>query len=280
MAEKFEIHGHRGARGHLPENTLSGFILALEFGATAVELDVVISGDQQVVVSHEAWMNEEICSVPDGTPVRRGTGKEFNLYRMTYAEIKQFDCGKRGHHEFPLQVARPSYKPLLREVVATVETHAKKRAFKPVAFNIEIKTEEPEGLFNPAPADFLDLVLREIAQHDLGKRVSIQSFDMRVLKELRIRKESVKTGLLVENQNGVAANINDLGFVPDTYSPEFTLVNERLVKDVHARGSKIIPWTVNEIKDMERLILLGVDGIITDYPDRVANLLREKNIDF
>src|SRR5688500_14114641 len=100
------VQGHRGARGLHPENTLQGFVEAVKLGVDTLEMDVVISADKQCVVSHEAWMNEDFCTLPNGAPVEKGAAKNYNLYRMTYADIKKFDCGKRNA-EFPGQMAAP-----------------------------------------------------------------------------------------------------------------------------------------------------------------------------
>src|SRR4051812_23988952 len=167
LQKQINIQGHRGARGLFPENTVSGFVKAVGSGADTLELDIVVSADRQVVVSHEAWMNENICSLPDGRPVEPGKGKEYNLYRMTYEEIKKFDCGRRGHPEFPMQAAAPSYKPLLSEVITAIENYTGANKYFPVSYNIEIKSEEGTNLFNPPPAEFVNLVLSEISKHQV-----------------------------------------------------------------------------------------------------------------
>src|ERR1700757_4808979 len=120
-----EIHGHRGARGYYPENTITSFIEAIKLGVTAIELDVVISKDMQVVVSHEAWMNEAFCSRPDGMEVESNSRAKYNLFKMKYEEIVKFDCGNRGNTEFPLQQPMPEHKPLLSEVIDKVESYTK-----------------------------------------------------------------------------------------------------------------------------------------------------------
>jgi glycerophosphoryl diester phosphodiesterase len=277
MPEQLNIQGHRGARGLYPENTVSGFIEALKLGVNTLELDVVISADQEVVVSHEAWMNADFCSLPDGAPIEKGTEKTYNLYRMTYPEIKKFDCGKRGNPEFPMQVAIPSYKPLLDEVITQVELYIRENALAPVSYNIELKSEMKEGPFNPPPELFVDLVLRKLKKHLPDNRIHIQSFDVSLLQEVRRKDPYISIGLLVENPDDLEINLKRLGFTPQTYSPEFVLVDESLAREVHRLGMELIPWTVNEKKDMVQLISMGVDGIITDYPDRLINLVNNSS---
>ena len=159
VQKNINIHGHRGARGLFPENTVAAFIEAVKMGVDTLELDVVISADNKVVVSHEPWMNELFCTKPDGTPVEKNAGQKYNLHKMTYAEIKSFDCGKRTNPGFPQQKAIPSYKPLLREVIEEVETFTKENKLPPVKYNIEIKSEQKDdGIFNPLPEIFVNLV--------------------------------------------------------------------------------------------------------------------------
>jgi glycerophosphoryl diester phosphodiesterase len=278
VSKQINIQGHRGARGLYPENTLRGFIEAVKLGVNAIELDVVISADKKVVVSHEAWMNEDFCSLPDGTPVEKGTGKDYNLYKMRYTEIKKFDCGKMANAEFPMQMAMPSYKPLLDEVITYVELYTKENNLSPVSYNIELKTEPEDELFSPPPGMFVDLVHDELSKHQLDDRIQIQSFDVRLLRELKKKDASIRIGLLVENDESLETNMERLGFIPATYSPEFFLVTSTLVSEVHRQDMKIIPWTVNEQEDMLRLLSLGVDGIITDYPNRLIELTKRNTI--
>ena len=272
-----EIHGHRGARGYFPENTVTSFIEAIKMGVNILELDVVISKDLQVVVSHEAWMNDIFCTKPDGTEVEENSREKYNLFTMDYSEILKYDCGKRGNTAFPLQEAIAEHKPLLSEVIKALNTFTGENKLPPVKFNIEIKTEEGEkdGVFNPDPKTFVNLVYKEISKQHILKRCNLQSFDVRILQEIKKKDKEIEIAFLVENKDGFESNLKRLGFVPDTYSPEYILVDEELVKWVQERNMKLIPWTVNETKDIKRMIDLGVDGIISDYPDRVLDLIRK-----
>jgi glycerophosphoryl diester phosphodiesterase len=268
-----EVQGHRGFRGMFPENTLPAFIGAVNVGVTAIELDVVISKDHQVVVSHEAWMNASICTQPNGNPITKALEKQFNLYQMPYAEIKNFDCGKIGHPEFPLQQKTPAFKPLLAEVFQEIESIIKNKNLSPINYNIEIKTEQDTLLFNPPPNIFVDLVYNEIIKYKLLERVSMQSFDVTILKTMRKRDSNISIGLLVENNESVNTNIQNLGFNPDVYSPDYNLLNDAMASEIKEKGLRLIPWTVNNTIDMQKMLALEVDGIITDYPDRLITLL-------
>ena len=111
----FDLQGHRGARGLRPENSIPAFIIALDSGVTTVELDLAITKDKQIVVSHEPWMSSSICLQPDGSAISEKDQKSFNIYQMDYEEVRQFDCGSKGHDGFPDQVKLPTTKPLLRD---------------------------------------------------------------------------------------------------------------------------------------------------------------------
>lgn len=274
IKNNLEIHGHRGARGLFPENTLTAFIEAVKLGVDFLEMDVVISKDKKVVVSHEPWMNPDFCTSPDGKQIEGNPLEKYNLYKMNYSEIVRYDCGIKGNEEFPSQKVISEHKPLLAEVIKKVDAFTRNNHLSPVNYNIEIKSEiEYDGVFNPEPRQFVDLVYTEIKQLDIQSRIIVQSFDVRILRELKKTDASLPISLLVENTSGVEANIKHLGFDPDIYAPEFHLIDVQLVQAVRARDIKLITWTVNEIADMKKMIESGVKGIITDYPDRLRKLL-------
>jgi len=163
IKNQIEIHGHRGARGLFPENTITAFIEAVKLGVDYLEMDIVISKDNKVVVSHEAWMNSDFCTGPDGKEIEKSSQENYNLYKMNYSEIVRYDCGKRGNKEFPTQQSIPEHKPLLWEVVTKVDAFTNANNLPPVNFNIEIKSEMPDyNIFNPKPEIFVSLVLLEL----------------------------------------------------------------------------------------------------------------------
>ncbi len=270
--QQIDWQGHRGARGLMPENTIPAFLKALEFPVSTLELDVVISKDEQIVVSHEPWMSYKICSHPDGRPVLKNKEKHLNIFQMSYDEIRRFDCGKRGNPDYPHQQVLAAHKPLLREVVEAVEQFCKANNRDLIRYNIEIKSRANwDDVFAPTPQRFVEIFLGEINRLGIRDRVIVQSFDMRSLRAVHEMDETMMTSLLVYNWKGLNKNLKRLGYMPDIYSPYFRYVNKRLVKKVHTRGMRIIPWTVNSPKNIRKMIDLGVDGIITDYPDRIAD---------
>lgn len=276
LKKSLEIHGHRGARGLYPENTLTGFKEAIIIGVTALEMDVVVSADNEIVVSHEAWMNEQICSMPNGEFIKPGEGKKYNLYKMTYAEIEKFDCGKKGHPEFPFQNKIPEHKPLLKTVLQETERFVIENRLSEINYTIEIKSEEAfDTVFNPTPEQFVKLVLDVLKTNKILNRTTLQSFDVRILQVLHKINSGARLALLVENTESLENNLNCLGFKPDVYSPEYILVNKDLADKLKAMNIKLIPWTVNETDDIKKMLSFDVAGIISDYPDRVIEILKK-----
>lgn len=269
----FDLQGHRGARGVRPENSIPAFMLALDSGVTTVELDLAITKDKQIVVSHEPWMSSSICLNADGLEISAKDENSLNLYEMEYEEIKRFDCGSKGNEKFPQQVKMATVKPLLRDVIIAVEHHIKDHGLYEVDYNIEIKSS-PSGdnKFHPTPEVFSDLVYNLIDQYLPLERVVIQSFDFRVLKYWHEKYPDVRLSALVENIKGVDANLRSLGFNPSVYSPHYNLLTKEAIDRLHMLKIRVIPWTVNETDDMKRMLQWKVDGFITDYPDRAATL--------
>lgn len=269
------IEGHRGARGHLPENTIASSIRAVELGADTLELDVVISKDKRVVVSHEPWFSYFISTAPNGYKITRENEKQHNIFTMNYVEVKKYDVGIRGNAQFPGQLPQKAHKPLLSEVFIALDKFTRSNKLPLVKYNIEIKSSvDGDGIYHPSPPEFASLVMAEIVRFKMHDRVKVQSFDIRPLQEVRKRWPRVKIALLVGNMDGIAKSIERLGFDPDTYSPHFSLVDQATVDLCRERKIKLVPWTVNEIADLEKMRRFPIDGIITDFPDRAVKVFR------
>ena len=274
----FDLQGHRGCRGLMPENTIPAFLKALDLGVTTLELDVVISKDLQVVVSHEPYFNSAFSISPDGKPVTKKEEKSLQLYQMSYADIKRYDVGSNGNPAYPEQQKIKIYKPLLSEVIAQAEAYRNTKKLPAFSYNIEIKSDASEyNKSQPEPVAFCDLVQVVISKQLDPGRFIIQSFDFAVLKHWKQQTDTgrypkVRLAALVENLRSPEQNLTDLGFKPDIYSPYYRLLSADKVIRLHEQGIKVIPWTVNQRNDMVRLKTWGVDGLITDYPDRAIGL--------
>jgi glycerophosphoryl diester phosphodiesterase len=274
----FEIQGHRGCRGLMPENTIPAFKKAIDLGVHTLELDVVISKDKKVVVSHDPFFNPDCTTDPKGNLITKAT--IGNLYLLDYKEIKKYDVGSRGNKGFPEQEKLSTYKPLLEEMIRESEKYAKAKGVKPLKYNIEIKSEEKEyGISQPNVEEFSDLVYKIIIKQLPPERVTLQSFDYNVLKfwhkQIQAGKyKNIALSTLIEpmDNNDVQTNLDKLGFKPEIWSPYFVQATVARVKQLHDLGIKVIPWTVNKREEMEKVKGAGCDGLITDYPDRAKGL--------
>ncbi len=260
----------------MPENTIPAFLKALDLGVDTLELDIVVSRDGKLVVSHEPFFSSEISLDPRGQKIQTERQVDYNIFKMDYAEIKLFDVGSLGNRRFPKQQKIKTCKPLLSEVFAETQKYAKAKRLKSVMYNIETKsTTAGDNIYNPPPAVFAKLLCDEIIKNKMQRSVTVQSFDVRTLQEFKKFPVRIPLVLLVENRDGIEKNIERLGFQPDVYSPNFALIDDATVKYCREKGIKIIPWTVNEITDLERMKKFNLDGIITDYPDHAVKISRK-----
>ncbi|KUG07043.1 glycerophosphodiester phosphodiesterase family protein [Solirubrum puertoriconensis] len=269
------IYGHRGCRGLRPENTLAAFLHALEWPIDGLELDVVLSADGEVVVSHEPWLNPDICLGPAGERLTPEQAHNFNLYQQPYSIIQRCDCGTLLHPNFPEQELAPAHKPLLREVFEAVALRAA-ALHRPIPFySIELKSEpHTDGLFHPAPGAFVERVLAELRSTlaEPQSEVLIMSFDHRVVQAAR-QLSGLPICLLVEDNLTVEEHIAKLGFLPDVLGPRYTLLSDDLLSFCRTNDLPIVTWTVNEPEDIAAVAQLGVRGITTDYPNRAVSVL-------
>lgn len=271
----FDKQGHRGSRGLLPENTIPAMKRAMDLGVTTLEMDAVVTGDGEVILSHEPFFNHEITTNPDGSFVTEAEEKNLNIYAMTYEQVRQFDVGQRPHPRFPRQQKAAAVKPRLGDVIDAVKQYSTEQGLPFPLWNIETKSQPAtDNIYHPAPGAFIEKLMAVIRQKGIEAQTIIQSFDFRTLQYLHRHYPSVRTAMLIEDydKRTLDEQLQALGFVPTIYSPHASLVNSKLVEQVHEKGMKLIPWTVNRKEEMEALIALGVDGIITDYPDLFAQV--------
>jgi glycerophosphoryl diester phosphodiesterase len=296
----FDLQGHRGARGLAPENTIEAFRVALSIGVTTLELDVGMTRDGVLVVHHDEWLNPDIARGPDGAFLsRRGPA----IYSMTLQELKCYDVGrlKPGTAyaaSLPEQQPQDGARvPTLAEVFELVS----RAGTDHVRLNIETKLTPTSGCDVPDPEVFAKAVAAAVRAADLAERVGIQSFDWRTLLVLRrvdpdiarvcLTSEQADNDTIQRGKPGTSPwtaglDIDDLGgSVPrlvaaadcSVWSPAFEdLTSERLA-EASSLGIRVVPWVVNEPEQMDRLVEMGVAGIITDYPDRLRRVLAASN---
>lgn len=296
----FDLEGHRGTRGLAPENTLAAFRRALEIGVTTIETDMAVTRDDVVVISHDPFLNPSLVRDPDGhwlgspgPPIRT----------LTLAELRRYDIGRinptsQYARQFPNQQSVDGERfPQLSELFDLAKTSG-----KPVRFNIETKMTPTSGADTPDPATFARLVVAAVRAADVSNRVTVQSFDWRSLLEVkRIAPEIETACLTIQTKDNDTVSAPDGGPSPwhaglalrdhggslpamvraagcGTWSMFWHNLTAKDLAAAHTLGLKVLPWTVNERGDMRSLIELGVDGIITDYPDRLREVMAEKKM--
>ena len=265
----FSAEAHRGGRGLWPENTILAMQTAMKIdGITTLEMDTHITKDGKVVVTHDDYLSPGLMLTPDGKEIPATDAKRYPVFQMEYNDIKQFDLGTKPLIGFPNQQKVKTHIPLLSDLIDVVQKDINKNKTKQFFYNIETKCDaKGDGITNPEPAVFVELLMDVIKKKNIMPYVVIQSFDKRTIQLIHEKYPDVKTSFLVANKKTYEENIADLGYKPFILSPVWQMVNEELVKKAHADGVKVIPWTANKIDEMNALRALGVDGIISDYPD-------------
>ncbi|HOA39167.1 MAG: glycerophosphodiester phosphodiesterase [Bacteroidetes bacterium] len=271
----FDWQGHRGARGLMPENTIPAMLRAIDLGVTTLEMDIVMSADGKVVVSHDPFFNYQISTKPDGSLVTKEEAPALNIYKMDYDSVKTYDVGLRAPDGFTRQQSIPAVKPLLSELIDSVEAYAKSKGRPALFYNIEPKTTPiTDDKYHPAPAVMAAAFMQILRDKKITDRVLIQSFDTRMLKLIHKHYHDVRVALLIDAQDhrSMKKQFRELHFKPAVYSPWHQLVTPEMIRICHRKKVKIVPWTINNLQRIEQLKKWGVDGIITDYPD----LLQQK----
>ena len=265
-AAAFDLQGHRGARGHLPENTLPSFELAVQMGVDTLELDVGVTRDGVVVIHHDRRLNPDVAR-RDGQWV---SPPAPTIFSMSFSETQLYDVGRirpgseyaaRFPHQKPIDGVRI---PRLADLLA--------RAGKSVRFNIETKLvpQAPDETLPPEP--FARAVIAEVRKAGVARRTTIQSFDFRTLKVVEKEAPEIATAYLTSGKNSDPARVHEAG--ARLWSPDFRDLDAAKVAQARALGLRIVAWTVNEPDEIRRVLALKLDGIISDYPDRVRAALK------
>lgn len=272
--QKIDLQGHRGCRGLFPENSLPAMRKALEIGVTSLEMDVVITKDKQVILSHEPFMSHEICLDPDGNPISEEEEMSHNIYQMDYAIVQEYDCGTKIHPRFPEQQKMRVSKPLLADVIDLAESWARENNRPAPYYNIEVKYKaDQDDLFHPGAKEFSSLLVGVLRDKGVEDRAFIQSFDIGIMEECHRSAPDFTLVYLVEDTDDFKLALSRLSFEPAYYSPDYKLITPELMAYAKERGMKVVPWTVNEEGDMRKMIDMGVDGLISDYPDRLMKVV-------
>lgn len=269
----FDKQAHRGGRGLVPENTILAGKTAIDFDCT-LEIDLQMSQDKKIVVSHDAFFSSDFSLTPDGDTMSKDEGRNRLLFNMPYDSIVMYDVGSKPHPDFPRQTDVPAVKPLLSVMIDSLEAYAKKKDHA-LYYNMEIKSNpKSDGVAYSSVEEFVDLTMQILRDKKIEDRTMIQSFDKRALNRIHDRYPEVETSFLVFAADPKSPDqyIEDLGFTPDIFSPHFSIVTEDIVDGFHELGVRVIPWTPNTAEEIQDLKDKGVDGVITDYPDLFAQV--------
>lgn len=299
-AHALDLQGHRGARGLLPENTLPAFAKALSIGVTTLELDTAVTADGVVVVSHDATLNPDITREPDG---RWLTRNDIAIHKLTFAQLGQYDVGRirTGSAYARRYSTQQALDGTLMPRLADVFALARRAGNDTVRFNIETKLSPDHPQRTLPPVEFARALIRLVRDEKLESRVTIQSFDWRTLQAVQQEAPQIATVYLTAQQpwqdNIRAQNASSQwtagfhvsrhgGSVPrmvkaaggTIWSPYFGEVTREAMLEARQSGLKVVVWTVNDPQDIGRMLDLGVDGIISDYPDRLRRIAAERGL--
>lgn len=266
----FSYEGHRGARGLYPENSIGAMKTAIDLPkVTTLEMDCHITSDKKVIVFHDDYLNPKFITYSDGKELKDKDNKA-SIYKYSWKELDHFDLGLKGNSDFPQQKKISTKINLLGDLIDAAEDYAKTHRSQPMFYNIETKSQpDKDHIAHPGPQEFSDLVLEVVLEKGIGPRTVIQSFDKRTIQYINKHYPQIKTSYLIDgkNKNSIEQLVSDLGFKPFIISPFYKLVDQNFVKNAHDLGIKVVPWTANTKEEITKLENLGVDGIISDYPN-------------
>lgn len=269
-AAPVEVQGHRGARARFPENTLPAFEHAVQVGADVLELDLLVTKDDRLVIGHDPILDPALCRRTDG-PIPAGLA----VRSLSYAELEGLDCGGQRHPRFPKQTLVPGTKMPTFEALLLWLKSSKLPGAKTVRLNLEAKSEPTRPELQPEPEAFVALILQALTAHGFMDRVVIQSFDYRILTAVQQKAPQIPTAILIsENLLPLVEVARATG--ARIVSPNHEWVTEPLVKALHGAGVKVVPWTANTPEVWDRLLNWKVDGIITDDPAALLAYLKAK----
>ncbi|MCL4402864.1 MAG: glycerophosphodiester phosphodiesterase [Acidobacteria bacterium] len=259
--KRIAVHGHRGARALFPETTLAALRHAIDAGADFIELDLAVTKDDRIVVSHDPVLDPRLCTAPPGSVVRR----------LTFDELLKWDFGCLKNPRFPRQTPAPGSRMLALEEVFNLAREV------PVQFNLEVKSFPQFPEYAPPPDRFAQLLNEAIRSAGLGDRAVVQSFDFRILHEMKKLAPGLRLAALyspgladpvaIARQAGVSI-----------LAPDHRLLAARRIRAAHGAGLEVIAWTVNTAREWARLIRAGIDGIITDDPAGLIDYLKRAGL--
>lgn len=260
MGQETLIIGHRGCRGIMPENTIPAFQKALDLGADGIEWDVVVNKDKQLVISHEPFFQNSYCLDSNGNEIKNES--DFNIYNLSHSEIEKFDCGSKGNSKYPEQEKFKVGKPTVQEAFEVLNLENKTLLF-------EVKSEEKEyGKSQPYPKEFVQLILAEVENYKWKNNIIFMSFDANIINEINKQNPTLKCVYLTFSPfKNLKKSLKDLNFTPYAMGMYHPTINKKEIQYAHENNIKVFAWTVNKEKDASHLKKLGIDALITDFPN-------------
>ena len=254
--------GHRGCRGTYPENTIEGFKKAIAYGADGIEWDIIVNKNNEIIISHEPYVDTTYCQ-----PVNKGIGlTKQNLYEMSTDEIRLIDCGSKYYEKFPNQEKVIESKPLLKDVERELLGYEGIVLF-------EIKSEPSLVTeYYPNPKEYADIIYNHVKDSPLKSNYIYMSFDPEILNELHTLMSKERYVLLEYNPFKCFSKLKEsLKFTPHAFGLNYKIITPKFVNKSHKENIEVFAWTVNEIEMSNELIKIGVDAIITDYPNLIKH---------
>ena len=257
------VHGHRGARARRPENTLPAFRYAIDAGVDALEMDMAVTKDNVIVISHDPILEPPVCSGPEPTAI---------IHTLTLDQVHEWDCGAVQNPHFPKQQAIAGTRmPTLDDVFKLADLGS-------FDYNIETKSFADKPQYTPEPAVFARMVLDKVRLYRLDQRIILQSFDFRTLVAMRQLAPGIRRSALTESDQRDFVTIAKEGGDAQIISPNARLVTPEKVAAAHAAGLKVVPWTVNTPAEWDVLIAAKVDAIISDDPAALLAYLKQRGL--
>ena len=251
---EYKIFGHRGCRGVYPENTIEGFKKAIEFGVDGIELDVVVNKNQELVISHESYIDTSYCLT------NKIDNESLNIYKMNISEIQDIDCGSKFVKEFPNQLKvkekKPTYKEFKKELIDYQGD---------ILFEIKCDYDLVNEYF-PDYEKYAKIIFEETRFSRHFDNIYFMSFDYRILNELFKIMPNSKYIYLSSNKE-FEKQMKLLNFEPFGVGIDFNIISQKIIDLVHKKKQVIYGWTINDEENSKSLTSMGLDGVITDYPN-------------
>ena len=256
------VIAHRGGAGLYPENTIEAMLNAVKLGVTDIEMDLHVTKDGVVVVSHDPYVI--------------GYGKKYPIYSLTWKQLTSKVIGNAKDPAFPDSKRLYTHVPMITTLIDSVETYCHLHRLPPVRYTIEIKSDpSADGKLTPDYKTFTDQCIKALGSRNLGARLLLQSFDVRTLKYVHSKYPSARLLYLIDSTSGTYDKaMAVLGFVPYAIGPDYTMVNSAFVSKAKSAGMRVIPYTVDNKADAQKMVKAGVNAIITNYPDKMFGWIK------